>query len=358
MLFKYNLTKAGYLCETANNGKVGFEKVSEFQPDLIISDIMMPEVDGFEFRKMLLADSELAKIPFIFLTAKGSEEDILNGYDMDIEEYIIKTSSPRIVLAKIAAVLKVKAKEREKAVEEVHQAADNMKTKVVPDEFLQVNGFKVKHWHQTFENIPGGDFIDYIKIDDDRGIIVLGDVMGKKWKAWYFAVAYAGYVRSAVRFAIQSSEEITPSKIMTGVNKSVFHDERISEVFITLTILLLNNKTNSITYAGAGDLPIVHKSDEVKMINSDGILLGVDEETEYSDFSVELKSGDEVFLFTDGILESRSGESEMYGKERLIQSIEKIAQDENCLEKIKADFIDFTNNKFEDDVTIIAIRKL
>jgi len=358
MLFKYNLTKAGYLCETANNGKVGFEKVAEFQPDLIISDIMMPEVDGFEFRKMLLADSELAKIPFIFLTAKGSEEDILNGYDMDIEEYIIKTSSPRIVLAKIAAVLKVKAKEREKAVEEVHQAADNMKTKVVPDEFLQVNGFKVKHWHQTFENIPGGDFIDYIKIDDDRGIIVLGDVMGKKWKAWYFAVAYAGYVRSAVRFAIQSSEEITPSKIMTGVNKSVFHDERISEVFITLTILLLNNKTNSITYAGAGDLPIVHKSDEVKMINSDGILLGFDEETEYSDFSVELKSGDEVFLFTDGILESRSGESEMYGKERLIQSIEKIAQDENCLEKIKADFIDFTNNKFEDDVTIIAIRKL
>ena len=124
MLFKYNLTKAGYLCETANNGKVGFEKVAEFQPDLIISDIMMPEVDGFEFRKMLLADSELAKIPFIFLTAKGSEEDILNGYDMDIEEYIIKTSSPRIVLAKIAAVLKVKAKEREKAVEEVHQAAD------------------------------------------------------------------------------------------------------------------------------------------------------------------------------------------------------------------------------------------
>ncbi len=359
MLFKYNLTKAGYICETANNGKMGFEKVASFQPDLIISDIMMPEVDGFEFRKMLLADSELAKIPFIFLTAKGSEEDILNGYDMDIEEYIIKTSSPRIVLAKIAAVLKVKAKEREKAVEEVHQAADNMKTKVVPDEFLQINGFEVRHWHQTFENIPGGDFIDYIKIDDDRGIIVLGDVMGKKWKAWYFAVAYAGYVRSAVRFGIQSSEEITPGKIMAGVNKSVYHDERISEVFITLTILLLNNKTNSITYAGAGDLPILHKSEkEVRMINSDGILLGFDENTEYSDFSIELKRGDKIFLLTDGILESRNEEKEMYGKERLIKSIEDISLADVCLEKIKEDFINFTNNKFEDDVTIIALKRL
>jgi len=359
MLFKYNLNKAGYICETANNGKIGFEKVASFQPDLIISDIMMPEVDGFEFRKMLLADSGLAKIPFIFLTAKGSEEDILNGYDMDIEEYIIKTSSPRIVLAKIAAVLKVKAKEREKAVEEVHQAADNMKTKVVPDEFLQINGFKVQHWHQTFENIPGGDFIDYIKIDDDRGIIVLGDVMGKKWKAWYFAVAYAGYVRSAVRFGIQSSEEITPGKIMAGVNKSVYHDERISEVFITLTILLLNNKTNSITYAGAGDLPILHKSEkEVRMINSDGILLGFDENTEYSDFSIELKHGDKIFLLTDGILESRNEEKEMYGKERLIKSIEDISLADVCLEKIKGDFINFTNNKFEDDVTIIALKRL
>ncbi|NOX17231.1 MAG: SpoIIE family protein phosphatase [Chlorobi bacterium] len=358
MLFKYNLTKAGYICETASNGQIGFEKVSSFEPDLIISDIMMPEVDGFEFRKMLLTDSELAKIPFIFLTAKGSEEDILNGYDMDIEEYIIKTSSPRIVLAKIAAVLKVKAKEREKAVEEVHQAADNMKTKVVPDEFLQINGFEVKHWHQTFENIPGGDFIDYIKIDDDRGIIVLGDVMGKKWKAWYFAVAYAGYVRSAVRFSIQASENITPSKILTTVNKSVFHDERIAEVFITLTILLLNNKTKTISYAGAGDLPIIYKSSEVKMINSDGILLGFDEDAKYSDFSVDLERGDEVFLFTDGILESRNAEGVMHGKDRLMKSIAELTGEDDSLEKIKDDFSRFTNGKFEDDVTIIGIKTM
>ncbi len=358
MLFKYNLTKAGYNCETAVNGQEGFEKAASFKPDLIISDIMMPEVDGFEFRKMLLSDQNLAKIPFIFLTAKGSEEDILSGYDLDIEDYIIKTSSPKIVLAKISAVLKVQAKEREKAVEEVHQAADNLKTKVVPDEFLQITGFQVTHWHQTFENIPGGDFIDYIKIDEDRGIIVLGDVMGKKWKAWYFAVAYAGYVRSAVRFSIQSSEEITPSKILTSVNKSVFHDERISEVFITLTILLLNNKTKTLTYAGAGDLPIIYKSNETKMINSDGVLLGFDENTEYSDLSFQLNPEDKVFLFTDGILESRNDRNEMYGKERLIKSIEETSVNDNCLEKIKNDFVNFTNNVFEDDVTIIAIKIL
>lgn len=355
-LFKYNFKKAGYNCETAGNGREGFEKAKEFLPDLIISDIMMPEVDGFEFRKLLMSDPLVAPIPFVYFTAKGADDDILQGYDLDIEDYILKTSSPKIVVAKVAALLKSKAKEREKAVQEVHSAADNMGAKVVPDEMLKVNGFTVNHWHQTFENIPGGDFIDYVPIDDDNGVIVLGDVMGKKWKAWYFAVAYAGYVRSAVRFALRDDNEITPSTILEKVNNSVFHDERIADVFITLSILVLNNKSKIISYAGAGDLPLILKGKETKFISSRGLLLGFSEKPEYEDFIIETKPGDELFLFTDGIIESRNPDGEMYGKDRLIEMINNLPSSENSLEQIKSKFSDFTKNKFEDDVTLISVK--
>jgi sigma-B regulation protein RsbU (phosphoserine phosphatase) len=354
-LFQYNLTKAGYICETAENGKSGIEKLSEFHPDLIISDIMMPEVDGFQFRAMLTEDPILGKIPFVFLTAKGSEEDILQGYDLDIEDYIIKTSSPKIVMAKVSAILKSKAKEREKTVHEVHQAADNLGTKVVPDEFLKINGFEVNHWHQTFENIPGGDFIDYIRIDDNRGLVVLGDVMGKKWKAWYFAVAYAGYVRSSVRFVLSKQEDISPSKIISGVNNSVFHDERISEVFITLSVILIDNKNKRITYSGAGDLPIIYKSEETKLITSDGLLLGFDESSVYTDYTVNIKNGDEIFLFTDGILESRNDTNEMFGTDRLLKTIERLKSTNESIDQIKKVFSEYTKNNYEDDITIISI---
>jgi len=355
-LFKYNFKKAGYICETASNGHEGYEKAKKFLPDLIISDIMMPEVDGFEFRKLLMSDPLVASIPFVYFTAKGADDDILQGYDLDIEDYILKTSSPKIVVAKVAALLKSKAKEREKAVQEVHSAADNMGAKVVPDETLKVNGFTVNHWHQTFENIPGGDFIDYVPIDDDNGVIVLGDVMGKKWKAWYFAVAYAGYVRSAVRFALRADTEIQPSIILERVNNSVFHDERIADVFITLSILVLNNKSKIISYAGAGDLPLILKGKETKFISSRGLLLGFSENPEYEDYIIETKPGDELFLFTDGIIESRNPAGEMYGKDRLIEMIKNLPASDNSLAQIKSKFSDFTKNKFEDDVTIISVK--
>jgi len=172
-LFSYNLTKAGYQCEVASNGREGYEKALTYHPDLIISDVMMPEVDGYEFRKKLLENEELRKIPFVFLTAKGEEEDILQGYDLEIEDYILKTSSPKVVLAKVSAILKTLEKERSKVVDEVSKAADSMGVKVVPEEFPKFEGFEIKHWHQPHKNVPGGDFIDYIKIDETIWLLFL-----------------------------------------------------------------------------------------------------------------------------------------------------------------------------------------
>jgi len=185
---------------------------------------------------------------------------------------------------------------------------------------------------------------------------VLGDIMGKKWKAWYFAVAYAGYVRSAVRFALSNNTKILPSVILESVNQSVFHDERIAEVFITLSILVLDNKSKIISYAGAGDLPIIHKSKETKFISSRGLLLGFSDKPEYNDLVINIKPNDELFLFTDGIIESRNPSGEMYGQDRLLEFIDNLDSKHDSIEQIKSKFSEFTQNKFEDDVTLISIK--
>jgi sigma-B regulation protein RsbU (phosphoserine phosphatase) len=355
-LFKYNLKKAGYDVEHAINGQEGFDSVKIFLPDLIISDIMMPEVDGFEFRRMLLADPELKSIPFIFLTAKGSEEDILQGYELDIQEYIIKTASPKIVLAKVSALIKTNEKERMKAESEVQKAADSMGAKVVPDEYPVLDGFIIKHWHVPFQNVPGGDFIDYVKVDEDKIAIVLGDVMGKKWGAWYFAVAYAGYVRSAIRFAVQAGSNLTAHEIMKKVNESIHNDERISDVFVTLSIVLLDKNERTASYCGAGDLPILYyDGQEVVSQKSEGLLLGFNMDGGYSDIILNLKPGDEIFLITDGIIESRNSE----GRGLEIEGLKEIIKNNSSpdpMENVKEKFTSFTNGKYEDDVSLIFIK--
>ncbi len=357
-LFNYNLTKAGFQCEVASNGREGYELAEKIRPDLIISDVMMPEVDGYEFRKLLLKNAELKQIPFVFLTAKGEEEDILQGFDLDIEDYIIKTSSPKVVIAKVSAILKSLEKERVKVVDEVQKAADSMGTKVVPEDFPQFEGFQIKHWHMPFKNIPGGDFIDYFKLDDDNIAIIMGDVMGKRWGAWYFAIAYAGYVRSAARFVLESSNDYQPSHILQKVNDSVFKDERIAEVFITLSIIILDKKNKTARYSGAGDLPLIFKSKEVKRIVSTGVLLGFSKSGEYEDIELNLESGDELFLITDGITEARNKAGELYGEERLMQFVGGLNSDNDSLEQLQKEIFDYTGGEMDDDVSVIAVKVL
>ena len=357
-LFSYNMEKAGFECKIARNGREGFELATKFQPDIIISDIMMPEVDGFEFRKMLLNDDALKIIPFIFLTSKGEEEDILEGYNLDIEDYLIKTSSAKVIIAKINAILKSQQRERKKVVAEVHKAADNLGARVVPEKAPELEGFTIKHWHVPFENVPGGDFIDYFKIDDDNLAVILGDVMGKKWGAWYFAVAYAGYVRSAIRFVLESSKQISPSEIVAKVNDSIYKDERLSQVFITLSLIIINKRGNLAKYSGAGDLPLVYKSSEIKSIQSDGLLLGFTDDAKYRDHIYKLQKGDELFLLTDGIIESRNLKGEQFELKRLLDVLKNSKEDEDSFEKIKKEFSSFTGSKYEDDISLITIKKL
>jgi sigma-B regulation protein RsbU (phosphoserine phosphatase) len=318
---------------------------------------MMPKTDGFEFRRMVLDIPSLKDIPFIFLTAKGSEEDILEGYDLGITDYVVKTAGPKLVVAKVSAIIKSLGNERKKIISELQEATSSLKTKVVPDTFPVFDGFSISHFHIPFKGIPGGDFLDYFQLDDENLVIILGDVMGKKWGAWYFAYAYAGYIRSALRIVLQNTNQYSPSEILQQVNLTVYGDTKISEVFATLSIIILNNKTKELKYSGAGDIPIIYKNAacEVLRINSKGLLLGFSKNGEYEDIILNLKEGEQVYLTTDGIIDSRAKSMESFGEHRLYEIIKNIQPNQNPLEVIQNKSDEFTQSEYDDDVSVILI---
>ena len=105
-IVKFNLEKrGGYEVITAKNGEEGLETAKEQMPDLILSDVMMPKMSGFQFCEALKRDAELKKIPFIILTAKGQENDIKTGTDLGADDYITKPFSPKALLEKVAEIL-------------------------------------------------------------------------------------------------------------------------------------------------------------------------------------------------------------------------------------------------------------
>jgi sigma-B regulation protein RsbU (phosphoserine phosphatase) len=328
-------------------------------PDLIISDIMMPEVDGFEFRKMILKDENLKSIPFVILTSKDEEKDILDGYNLGITDYFVKNSSPRVVVAKVNAIINNLHSERQKIVSELNSAAETLRAKVVPENVPVFEGFEIKHWHKPFQGVPGGDFIDYFQLDENNLAIILGDVMGKKWSAWYFAFAYAGYIRSSLRSILQGAKDFSPGEILQHVNKSVYQDSKVSEVFATLSIVILNKLSKTANYAGAGDLPILlkqHSANEVKRIQAKGMLLGFSEDGDYKNETINLGSKDIIIMMTDGIIESRNPSGDQFGSQNLVRLLQINPSDSDFINEIKEALNNFTLGNYEDDLSLIAIK--
>lgn len=109
-MLKYNLEKEGYTVFTALNGKRAIEQAQENKPNLILLDIMMPEMDGWEVCKQLMKEERTSTIPVIFLTAKGSEVDEVVGLELGADDYIVKPISIRKLIARIKTALRRKEK--------------------------------------------------------------------------------------------------------------------------------------------------------------------------------------------------------------------------------------------------------
>lgn len=106
VLLKYNLEKEGYVVEEAENGFQGLELAEKIIPDLIILDVMMPDMDGIETCEKIRANSSLKNCVVCFLTARGEDYSQLAGFEAGADDYIMKPVKPKILLSKIAALLR------------------------------------------------------------------------------------------------------------------------------------------------------------------------------------------------------------------------------------------------------------
>jgi DNA-binding response OmpR family regulator len=100
------LELAGYTASVASNGKEALELLEKVTPELIVSDIMMPEMDGYHFYGHVREDDRWLTVPFIFLTARGEKADVLRGKSMGVDDYLIKPFDPEELLVAVESKLK------------------------------------------------------------------------------------------------------------------------------------------------------------------------------------------------------------------------------------------------------------
>jgi two-component system alkaline phosphatase synthesis response regulator PhoP len=107
-LLRFNLSREGYQVSCALTAEKALSLVQSEAPDLIVLDLMLPGIDGLEVARQLKNDPATKNIPIVMLTAKGEEADIVTGLELGADDYITKPFSPRILLARVRAVLRRK----------------------------------------------------------------------------------------------------------------------------------------------------------------------------------------------------------------------------------------------------------
>jgi len=102
----YNLKREGYDVTTSTSGEDGLTKIERFAPNLVILDLMLPEIDGLDLCRKLKSDPVTQSIPVIMVTAKGEESDVVLGLGMGADDYVVKPFSPKELVARVKAVLR------------------------------------------------------------------------------------------------------------------------------------------------------------------------------------------------------------------------------------------------------------
>lgn len=107
-LINYNLSKEGYRVTCVGTGEDALREARTNPPDLIVLDVLLPNVDGLEVCKLLKNDTRTKHVPIVMLTAKGEEADMVTGLELGADDYITKPFSPRVLIARVRAVLRRK----------------------------------------------------------------------------------------------------------------------------------------------------------------------------------------------------------------------------------------------------------
>jgi sigma-B regulation protein RsbU (phosphoserine phosphatase) len=232
--------------------------------------------------------------------------------------------------------------------------------RLLPQKIPHLPGYQLNFWHKPYHGYPGGDFIDFIKIDDRYTFVVLGDVMGKKWGAWFFSFGFLSYVRAAVRLCIYEGD-ISTKSIMQKINTVVYHDPLVSEVLSTLSLVMIDTQLGQVSYTGAGDLPLLYyNSSEGKSsrIQSEGLILGLRADGDFDEYILQLNPGDQLMMITDGMIDFETAGRKKSDYNVFQDAVNLFLGKPDTFAAIKAsDFIIQKTQAHIDDCSLIFLQK-
>lgn len=367
-----DLLKFDYKIMVAKNGKQALKAVkSKIPPDLILLDIMMPEMDGYEVCRRIKADRTTRDIPIIFVTAMSETSNETEGLKAGAVDYLTKPISPPIVKARVKTHLDRKRQRDE--LKQAYKTIESQKERM-QEELNIGRDIQMSMVPQTFPPFPdrkefllhallnparevGGDFYDFFFIDENHLCLCIGDVSGKGVPAALFMAVARTLIKAL------ASRELSPSGLIERINNELSENNEDC-MFVTLFLGILNVETGLLTFTNAGHNPayLQDGSGNVTLLSDvHGPMVGAMPEIEYEQDRIQIPAESNLILYTDGITEAFNRSNEPYGEDRLLTLLENTKEYDpvKIIDCILNSVNMFTKGAEQsDDITLLCLRLL
>jgi len=321
---KTRLEMNNWKIEVANNGEDGLAKCRKLNPDLILLDIMMPGMDGYEVCRQIRHDFDKDVVPIIFLTAKQEKGDKIYGINVGGDDFITKPFDKDELVIRVANLLKRRQmlKElREKAViDRDIILAKSIQKMLIPAVFPDNDNLEIYGGSQAARGV-GGDYFDVIEMGDGKCLSVIADVMGKGISAALVMVK----IQTLLRGLCERSS-IDLKEVIEKINKNIFIDLKGGR-FVTMFLMMYDPSNREIEYINAGhDHVVLCLNAEGKIKDLSNVLLPLGIKESYKGIKInkeKLKKGDAIVMYTDGINEAMNKEHQQFGEDRVHELVLK-----------------------------------
>jgi sigma-B regulation protein RsbU (phosphoserine phosphatase) len=366
------LERHHFTVSKAEDGEGALRLLEKEQPDVVLLDVLMPGIDGFEVCRRMKANPQTAEIPVLFITALNQVRSRVQGLELGAEDFITWPVEPSELVARVnarlrssrlQAHLKTVLAEQHRLLEEVRQRDVNAQAELDKARRIQERFFPATFAHGrslTFaghyrpSQKIGGDFFDARTIGESQVALMIVDISGHGVPA----ALLTGITKAFFHTGMEQCEG--PGLFLRWLNKE-FSSYLKGGEFLTMFIGIWDAETHTLLYSAAGHPPpLVLSADgtRVDRLEVGGGLLGVSLDPYFPEMSTQLQVGERFILYTDGITEATNPQQDLFGEEGLVSVCARGAglPLETLVERIFAAVDQFAQGEVQaDDQALLAV---
>jgi two-component system response regulator len=391
-LLARHLERQGHNVALAENGRQGLEMIQRDRFDLVLLDVLMPEMNGYQVLKHIKSEVGWKNIPVIMISALGEMDSVVQCIELGAEDYLPKPFNPVLLRARINACLE---KKRLRDMEQFYAKSMELELEIgqqiqrgfFPNALPQLQGWEIAAFFQAARQVAG-DFYDAFLLCNGKQVgLVIADVCDKGVGSALFMVLFRSLIRvfsgqthlcehlcesfisankkTAGDMIIQQETiDIDQTNALIAValaNDYIEKNHSDMGMFVTLFFGVLNPETGLLSYINAGHEPlfIVGPTGAKASLPPTGPAVGMMPDARFKIGHVQLEPGDILIGYTDGVTEACSSNGELYTKKRL-QSLLKqpVASASELIERITTSLFNYTENAPQsDDITMLVVQR-